>query len=497
MSTKAGSFWSRPSSSFRAESAPPTGTQGQETPVSLWRSPLGLALASALALVGFIRGAHAIGDNSMFTHLRTGMDMARTGAIPRTDPYSFTAHGHPWVVQSWFPEWTYGWLHRIGGFKMVVLEQALLMAGIAVLFYALARANTPLRTFAAAGLAIGFAVPWWSQRPLLFGLIAFGLTILVVERRWNPWWLVPIVWLWVNSHGSFPLGALWLVARGAGEAIERRGWPVETLRYGGFFAIGLVASILNPLGYKLLAFPFTTIEKRTVFKHIVEWFSPNFQDKLPGITLAFLFAGLLLVFRRGVRWSDVVPAAVFIAIGLIAQRNLGPAAVVLAPVFGHAMTARPGERWGPREGIRAVAVAVGVVIALQFLFWGVRIYRKGSLDLKHYPVAAVGFLQTSGLRGPSHRLVTVDRVGNYLEAKFGASARVFIDDRYDMFPTSVSDDSFALLRGEPDYQTTLDKYHVDVVLLDDRMSIAVNLSGSDQWKQVYDDPDHWVVFQRK
>ncbi|MBV8386727.1 MAG: hypothetical protein JO155_08060, partial [Acidimicrobiia bacterium] len=57
---------------------------------------------AAYALFGFRLGARSIGDNSMFVHLRTGMDMVRNGAIPRRDPYSFTAHGHPWVVQSWF-----------------------------------------------------------------------------------------------------------------------------------------------------------------------------------------------------------------------------------------------------------------------------------------------------------------------------------------------------------------------------------------------------------
>jgi hypothetical protein len=69
---------------------------------------------AALVLLGFRLGALPIGDNSMLTHLRTGIDMARTGAIPRHDPYTFTAHGHPWVVQSWLAEWTYGVLERAG-----------------------------------------------------------------------------------------------------------------------------------------------------------------------------------------------------------------------------------------------------------------------------------------------------------------------------------------------------------------------------------------------
>ena len=79
---------------------------------------------AALVLLGFRLGALPIGDNSMLTHLRTGIDMVAGDGIPRADPYSYTARGASWVVQSWLPEWTYGWLHRFGGFRLVLLEQA-------------------------------------------------------------------------------------------------------------------------------------------------------------------------------------------------------------------------------------------------------------------------------------------------------------------------------------------------------------------------------------
>src|SRR5947208_11639261 len=156
----------------------------------------------------------------MLTHLRTGIDMVAGDGIPRADPYSYTARGASWVVQSWLPEWTYGWLHRFGGFRLVLLEQAALMAALTWLIIRLARSGTPLRTALAAGLAVGIGAPFWSPRPLLFGLLCMALTVTVVERRRSPWLLVPIVWLWVNSHGSFPLGAVWLGAKAIGEWLD-------------------------------------------------------------------------------------------------------------------------------------------------------------------------------------------------------------------------------------------------------------------------------------
>src|SRR5437879_6408842 len=84
------------------------------------------AVVLLLGVFGFRLGARPLHDNSMLTHIRTGVDIAKSGHIPRTDPYSFTAHGHAWVVQSWLAEWLYGLAERAGGFKWVVLEQGVL-----------------------------------------------------------------------------------------------------------------------------------------------------------------------------------------------------------------------------------------------------------------------------------------------------------------------------------------------------------------------------------
>jgi len=232
---------------------------------------------AAVVLFGFRLGARPIGDNSMFTHLRTGIDMVATGSIPRSDPYSFTAASHRWVVQSWLPEWSYGWAHRLGGYKLVVFEQAVLVALLAWLVVRLARAGSPLRTALAGITAVGVGTALWTPRPLLFGLICMALLIAIVERRRSPWLLLPVVWLWVNSHGSFPLGLAWLGARALGEGLDWRAWPRDTLRYVGWFVAGLLVSVANPLGARLLTFPLTLGEKREAFQNIVEWRSPDFS----------------------------------------------------------------------------------------------------------------------------------------------------------------------------------------------------------------------------
>jgi hypothetical protein len=446
---------------------------------------------ATLALFGFRLGARPIGDNSMFVHMRTGMDIVRTGSIPRRDPYSFTAHGHPWVVQSWLPEWTYGWALRLNE-HLLVFEQAVLMAALALLLAILARAGTPLRTALAAVIAVGAGAGYWVPRPLMFGLLLMALTVLVVERRWSRWWLVPIMWVWVSSHGSFPLAVAWLGARAVGEAADTRGWPRVSLRYAVGMAVGLLASVVNPLGPKLLTFPITVQEKSKIFKTIVEWHSPDFQSSAGAFTLVFLALAFIVLIRNGAGWIDTVPVVAFVAVGLVAQRNLPLAAVVMAPALGRALSVKEDRPAATRDP-SVVNMGFAVVILLAFTVFTAGVFRNGPLSLKSYPVSAINFLEQSGLRGPTHHVAQQDVVGCFFDLRFGDKARVFVDDRYDMFPISVANDYATLLKGGPKSLEVLDRRGVDVVLWDRSLPLVTALDATGRWHEEYRKGDFVVL----
>jgi hypothetical protein len=449
---------------------------------------------AAVVLFGFRVGARPIGDNSAFTHLRTGIDMARTGAIPRSDPYSYTAHGARWVVQSWLPEWTYGWAYRIGGFKLVVLEQAVLVAVLAFLVVRLARAGTSLRTALTGITAVGLGTALWTPRPLLFGLICMALTVAIVERRRNAWLLVPVVWVWVNSHGSFPLGLAWLGARAVGEALDWRAWPREAWRYVGGFAAGLVVSIVNPLGVRLLAFPLTLGEKSKAFRNIVEWRSPDFSRGGGYFALAFLALALLLLVRARVTWRDTVPTVGFLAASLLAARNIGPLAVVLAPVLGRSLrrSDTASDAAARSAGNPRMNRAVLATIAAAFVVFGSLIFRSDPIDTVGYPVESVTWLNGQGLLAEPHHLAHQDFVGNYMTLRYGDKARVFIDDRFDMYPLSVSRDYDTLLAARAGTMEVIDRWNIDVVLWERKLPLVQVLQARG-WQEIFSEKDYVVL----
>ncbi len=149
---------------------------------------------------------------------------------------------------------------------------------------------------------------------------------------------MPVVWLWVNSHGSFPLGLAWLGARAVGEALDWRAWPRETLAVRRRLRRRLGRLIVNPLGPRLLAFPLTLGEKSESFSNIVEWRSPDFSRAGGYFALAFLALALVLLVRARLHLARRrAGRSAFVAASLLASRNIGPLAVVLAPVLGRAL----------------------------------------------------------------------------------------------------------------------------------------------------------------
>ncbi len=445
---------------------------------------------ATFALLGLRFGLRPLGDNSLFVHLRTGIDLVRTGSIPRRDPYSFTAAGQPWVVQSWLATATYGAAERLGGFSLVRIEQGLLYGLLGWLVARLARTGRPLRTALAASLAVGMGIVYWSPRPLAFGLLGLAVTITIVEARRAWWLLVPVVWIWVNSHGSVVLGLAWLVLVAIGERLEGKRRPPVLPWLGGFVA-GLAVACVNPLGPRLLVFPVAVLAKREAFAEVAEWRPPDVTTHTGIFTLVCLLAAVVAVVlaRRG--WRDVLPMAAFVVAGLAAQRNLPMAAIVAAPALGRALAGRapappmPGAGT-PRVPSRTHFAIAGALVALALVFV-LGTSRQPAFDLRAFPVRA------SRLYERPARVATTDIAAGYLILRDGADAHVLFDDRVDMYPLDVTRDYLRLLHGSPDALAILERRKVDVVVWEASEPLDAQLAASDRWRRV-GIRDGWVVW---
>jgi hypothetical protein len=440
-------------------------------------------VVALFGLIGLQVGLGQLSDNSGFTHLATGIRMVAHGvlpAIPRVDAYTFTAHGRPWVVQSWLAEAGVGWVYRLGGEHAVTLLSGVTVAACGALLTVLARTQRPLRTAAAATPALLITVGQWTGRPLLVGLLALAITILVVDRGWSPWWLVPVVWVWVNSHGSFPLGALWIGLVVVGAWFDRRPAPV---RYAVAFGVGLVVSAVNPLGPKLLTFPLTALTKREAFSHILEWRSPDFHATSGLLALVGIVTAVALVVGRGrLAWRDALPVAAFLGLGLLAVRNLAPLAFVVAPVLGRALDVSDADA-STREPLSPAFLRIATTFVLVMgVVFAVAAMQRPLIDASDYPVAQIRWLEQHHRFAAPHRVATEDTVGNYLELRHGPRGEVFVDDRVDMLPLSLIRDEVAMVDGTDRGLRALDRWDIDTVIWRSDTVFAQRLRSSGVWR---------------
>jgi hypothetical protein len=443
-------------------------------------------LALLVAVIGLRAGIGPLHDNSFFTHLATGRIILDTHSIPRTDPYSFTAHGHAWTVQSWGASVIFAGIDRAVGLVGIRLLVAACCVALAVLSWRLtAPARSLVGRLAIAVPLLTIGLSYWVERPLIFSLLFLLAVLFAVEGRLDPRWLLPVMFAWVNIHGSFPIGLAAIVAFGLGRLLDRERPTVE-LRALAWAMGGTVAGVLNPLGLRLLVFPVQLLQRREAFAGIVEWQAPKWVDWGERAFAFELVLAIVLVLWRARRWRNVVPLVLFGAVSLQSTRNIVHASLVLLPVLTDAVRdlgTLDADASSPR--LKPVAA----VLAALFVVVGVAGVREGDLDLRDYPVRSVVWMHDHDLLSTRTRVVTRDFVGNYLEANDGpAKVRVYIDDRVDMYPIHVIDDYQELIAPDGHYAAVLRRARATAVLWDTDSDLG-------DWLE---DPAHgWRIVHRE
>lgn len=444
-------------------------------------------VVAILCLVGVQIGSRPLNDNSFLTHLATGRLILDEGGIPRADPYSFSAHGEPWTVQSWLASVIYAGIERAGGLVSLRLLTVVLTVALLQLVWRLTRpAETLLGRVLPTIAVIAIGNTYWSERPLLFGLVGLALVLLVAEDGLHPAWLLPVMWIWVNTHGSFPFAGAVLVLLAIGRRLDGERPDVE-LRALAWCVGGIALAAVNPLGPRLLVFPLSVLDKREAFASVVEWQAPSWTLLAQRAFAILAIGALAAVLLRRRRWRSILPIVAFSAAGAMSMRNLSQAAIVVVCAVAPAFAGLGRVRAEDRRAINGPAALAFSVLAVVFL---VTSLTRPHTDLDAYPTEVAAWLEEQQLLGPDTRVLAADFVGNYLEARFGPDeVQVYIDDRVDMYPLSVIHD-YQALRD--------DDREAGIPAVVERIDPTVIVWESDtvlgRWLDA--DPEGWTVVHR-
>jgi len=480
-------------------------------------------------------GAQALlGDGDTGWHIRTGEYFLTNGHLPPTDPFSFTMEGREWFAWEWLADVALALAFQIDGLQGVVLLAAAcigLSAALMIRYMIWSGVNLFLAILGMF-MICGVTTSHWLARPHMFTWIFFLATLWLLEadRRSNSrriWLLVPLVIVWVNTHGGFMALLLSVGVFGFGVALEqlwaewkergsefRFSIPPGAWRYGVVFAACAAATLVNPYGYHLHEHIGEYLQSDFILNAVDEFQAPDFRSEATKIFEVNLLAGLLvagLMLRRGeFAWPLLMLAWAHAT--LTSFRHGALFMLAATPVLMLEGTrwieqgARAGnwilqtfkniaDDYGPNSDKPSesggLVVSWAPIAMLVFLAYSMNVrgavqetWRAEFPDVR-FPAAALEALGEDRLT--QGRVLTSDQWGDYLVFSMYPKYKTFIDGRSDFYDPSVLDDYVGILGSHYSWERTLDKYEFNAVLAPLDWSITAALKAHPGWTLIYDD----------
>jgi len=276
----------------------------------------------------FLLGVFPLKDADIYWHLRTGQLIRQTGVIPRTDIFTYTREGAPWIDLHWIFQIGSSWLHDHYGAPGLNLAKCLITTLAMLILVLSGRSQWPFWITILAWLPALFVLSGRMYvRPETLTLLYLAVFLAVLanwDRHPRLVWILPLVQTaWVNSQGLFILGPI-VFGFALIEAVLTRGFLSEaarsrrkTIALAGVLV--LAACLINPYGIAGALYPLelaqtmaNPIFARSIaeltpipeFIHRAGWNNLPLQIHLSAMALGGLSFLIPALWKIGEAWRD-------------------------------------------------------------------------------------------------------------------------------------------------------------------------------------------------
>ncbi|HEX7586950.1 MAG TPA: hypothetical protein VF478_01410, partial [Anaerolineae bacterium] len=271
--------------------------------------------------------------------------------------------------------------------------------------------------------------------------------------------------------------------------------------FGAIWLGVLLASWINPAGPQLVVYNWTILQQRFLVDLTVEFQSPNFHiiSTWPFVALLILAFVILARSSRRLDWTPLVVLSGWTAFALYSARNIPLYALAAMPIlvpfaeevidetmpavgrFLSRMDQMDRRAWGWMWAIVAVVGLIGLQASGTKLdAWG----RGNEFDPHAFPVAAVDAVKASP---PAGNMFNEFNWGGYLLYRLWPDKKVFIDGWTDFYGEGLTREYLQALNAEPGWDTILDRYNVQWVIIAPTRALAARLDESTAWSLRYED----------
>ena len=446
-------------------------------------------------------------DGDPCMHWRVGEWMLQHKQILRSDVFSHTRFGRPFISKEWLSEIIFAEAGRWNGLYGLCVVAALVIATtFALLHRQLLQEGNDLFVATLVTLAAAWASSQhWLARPHVFSfpiVLLWNNALRRFERDGSPRLLAVtlglLTLLWVNLHGAFLAGFLILGAFWLGAAIELvrarddAGRAVARRKFYALTAVALlctVTSLINPNGFKLhlhnIQFLHSELRDWLAEYRSTDFHLPESRGFL--VWLGLMFFTLALA-RPRVSASEGLLLISWTYFALYSARNVPLLAILTAPILAPALSGSLPSRWRdfslPLQIVNAAnrgwpVVAIAALVAVVF------VPHPTEMLASKWPVGAVTYIRQhpDDFRGNMFNQYVW---GGYLMHAL-PEHRVFVDGRTDFYGETLIREFDATTSLSTNWMDALIQYNVSWTLMptDHRLNVALALKP--EWRPAYTD----------
>jgi hypothetical protein len=442
-------------------------------------------------------------DPDNWWQVKVGLDILASRGIPVVDSYSHTFAGQPWIAKEWLGQVllataykTFGW----SGVVFITISAVGLMTFI--LAWYLSAALKPIVTIAVVMVITFFVSAVYNARPLIFSLPIIVLWTAMLfqaarDRQAPPFWLLGLITLWANLHGTFTFG--FVIAAFAGLDFLARVRLSQPRLLAQWIAFGLLCplvTLINPYGVKAILATFTVASGNEAVAYIGEWNPFNARtDGFIEVLLLTVIAALLVT-RIRIRWTYaaffIFTLHLFLAYSRFQYLWLLLVPIVLAADIAEQFPALSTRKWmgESRDALeRAVTKhfhrITGVIVACCFAV--AAIFLNFSTVAPSDNTSASGALSFAKTHGLSGNVLNGYNFGGTL---IFHDIKTYIDGRTDqLFLNGFMNATVKMgtAAGKPILEKSIEEHAIKWALLepdDETIPFFNELSG---WRKAYED----------
>ena len=427
-------------------------------------------------------------------HIKNGEVLLHDASVLEENYYSYTHPDFHVINHHWGIGFLFYGAWELFGFVGVQLFFILLSLAAFFAFLKTARLYTG---WGIAGLAAIPAIFLLAERteirPEVFSYLFAGIFFYVLcrhresviqentdDRQYflvgRTLWLLPIVQiLWVNSHIYFLLGPLILGAFLLESLLVRRQYFLRLL---GVFAALLVATLLNPFGYRAVS------ETAKIFQNygyrLAENQSVWFMEKL---TRAPSFVIFKLIFAAVVvslcivlvkRWREVRLAHIFVLAGIsimawLAIRNLALFGLFSIPFIAANVGTIFRQNISERTALHGALWAAAILLALSAIFTLPRYFpywNEFGWGLQSGNDVPMAFIKEHKIHGPYFNNYDI---GGYLIFHLFPDEKVFVDNRPEAYPAQFFQEVYIPMQEDDTiWRQKLEEYKFNAIIFSHR-----------------------------